>query len=330
MKAIVCKEYGSPDELELVEVEAPVPTDDQVQVRVHAASVNPLDWHRMRGQPYLVRVGAGLTKPKNTGLGADLAGRVEAVGKNVTSVQPGDEVFGMSIRTIAEHVCASEDGLALKPTNMTFEQAAAVPLAGCTALQGLRDQGHIEAGHKVLINGAGGGVGTFAVQLAKWFGADVTAVCSTSKVELVRSLGADHIIDYTETDFTRGQERYDLILDNVGTRSLSDCRRILKPEGTHVLVGAGDARVLGLLFRALRSVWSKRFGRKKVVFFIAKRSKDDFAFLSELMESGKLTPVIDRSYPLSEAAEAIHYLEGGHARGKVVITLAGTGSLTPE
>ena len=322
MKAIVCHRYGSPDVLELEEIDTPVAGDDQVLVRVQAASVNPVDWHRMRGLPNFMRASEGLTKPKNPGLGADVAGRVEAVGGNVTQFQPGDEVFGMSIRTLAEYVCVSDQGVVPKPAILTFEQAAAVPVAAITALQGLRDKGRIEAGQQVLINGAAGGVGTFAVQIAKAFGAEVTGVCSTRNVDLVRSIGADHVIDYTQEDFTRNGQRYDLIFDSAGYRSLSDCRRVLGPDGILVIVGAGDGRSsLRIMARMLKALFVSRFGRQKLVPLMAKRNRDDLIVLKELIEAGKITPVIDRSYPLSEVPEAIRYLEEGHARGKVVITV---------
>lgn len=321
MKAIVCPRYGSPDVLELKEIDLPVAEDDQVLVRVHAASVNPLDWHRMRGQPYIMRAGEGRTRPKSPGLGADLAGTVEAVGGNVTHVRPGDEVFGMSQRTLAEYVCVSEQGLAPKPANLTFEQAAAVPVAAITALQGLRDKGRIQPGHKVLINGSAGGVGTFAVQIAKSFGAEVTGVCSTRNVDLVRSLGADQVVDYTQDDFARRGQRHDLILDAVGNRSLWDFRRSLTPKGTLVFAGGGGGRLLGPLSRPLRALVLSPFVGQRIVFFMANRSRDDLIFLKELIEAGKVTPVIDRSYPLSEVPEAIRYLEQGHAQGKVVITI---------
>jgi NADPH:quinone reductase-like Zn-dependent oxidoreductase len=322
MKAIVYERYGSPDVLELKEIDRPEPKDDQVLVKVHAASVNPVDWHSMRGVPSLVRLGGGLRKPKDTGLGADVAGRVEAVGKAVTEFQPGDEVFGMTIKTLAEYVCVSAEGVVPKPDNLTFEQAAAVPVAAITALQGLRDKGQIKPGQKVLVNGASGGVGTFAVQIAKSFGAAVTGVCSTRNLEMVRSIGADQVIDYTREDFTRKGQPYDLILDAAGYSSLADCRRVLASDGTLVLVGAGDGRSMirigARLFKAL--LWS-RFGRQKFVFFVAKRTKDDLVFLKELLEAGKVVPVIDRQYSLAEVPEAIRYLEAGHAQGKVVITV---------
>jgi NADPH:quinone reductase-like Zn-dependent oxidoreductase len=322
MQAIVFRRYGSPDVLELTEIDTPVPADDQVLVKVHAASVNPLDWHNMRGVPSLVRLGGGLTKPKNTCLGADVAGRVEAVGKDVAGLQPGDDVFGMSIKTLAEYVCVAVDGVVPKPDNITFEQASAVPVAALTALQGLRDKGQVKPGQKVLVNGASGGVGTFAVQIAKALGAEVTGVCSTRNVEMVRSIGAGQVIDYTQHDFTRNGQRYDVILDASGYRSLADCKRVLASDGTLVIVGAGDGRSsLRIGARLLKAFVASHFGRRKFVFFVAKRSKDDLVFLKELLEAGKVTPVIDRSYPLSEVPEALRYLEAGHAQGKVVITV---------
>jgi NADPH:quinone reductase-like Zn-dependent oxidoreductase len=321
MKAIVLSEYGSPDVLKFDEVDKPVLEDDQVLVRVDAASVNPLDWHGMRGEPYIMRLGAGLTKPKTNGLGADLAGRVEAVGKDVIGLQPGDEVFGVSIKTCAEYVRVSQDGIVAKPTNLTFEQAAAVPVAALTALQGLRDKAQVQPGQKVLINGAAGGVGTFAVQIAKVFGADVTGVCSTRNLDLVRSIGADHVIDYTTEDFTRGAERYDIVFDGVGNRSLSQCRRVLKPNGTLLLVGAADGRWIGPMLPPLKAMVVSRFVSQKLIFFISKRNQADLLLLKDMIETGKVTPVIDRSYPLSNVPDAILYLEEGHARGKVVITV---------
>src|SRR6266487_642673 len=325
MKAIVFQRYGSPDVLELKEIETPVVKDDQVLVRVQAASVNPLDWHNMRGMPYLVRASEGLAKPKNTGLGADLAGRVEAVGKDVTQFQPGDEVFGMSIRTLAEYVSVSDQGVVAKPADLTFEQAAAVPLAALTTLQGLRDKGQITPGQKVLVNGAAGGVGTFAVQIAKSFGAEVTGVCSTRNVDLVRSIGADHVIDYTQEDFTNTDQRYDLIFDLVGNHSFSERRRILNPNGICVMAGIGGAgwhdgmamRLAGELNAYLRS----RFVSQKFIAYIAQFNKKDMMVLADLMQSGKVTPVIDRTYKLNETADALRYLEQGHARGKVVVTV---------
>jgi NADPH:quinone reductase-like Zn-dependent oxidoreductase len=322
MKATVYERYGSPDVLELKEIDTPAVEDDQVLVRVRAASVNPVDWHNMRGMPYLMRATGGLAKPKNTGLGADVAGRVEAVGRNVTRFQPGDEVFGMTIRTLAEYVSVSELGVVRKPANLTFEQGAAVPVAAITALQGLRDKGQIRPGQKVLVIGAAGGVGTFAVQIAKSFGAEVTGVCSTRNVDLVRSIGADQVIDYTQEDFTRTGQTYDLIFDSAGYRSLSDCRRVLRSNGTLVMCGAGDGRsTLRIGARMFKALLLSRFGHQKFVSFLAKRNQDDLVALKELIEAGKVTPVIDRQYPLSDVPEAIRYLEQGHARGKVVITV---------
>jgi len=322
MKAIVRYKYGSPDVLELQEIEKPVVKDDHVLVRVHAASVNAGDWHSMRGRPYIMRVmGYGLPKPKNIVLGSDLAGRVEAVGRNVTEFQPGDEVFGMSIRTFAEYVSVRNVGIILKPAKMTFEEAAAVPVAATTALQGLRDKGQIRPGQKVLINGASGGVGTFAVQIAKSFGANVTGVCSPRNVDMVRSIGADRVIDYTREDFTRDGQRYDLIFDVAGNHSFSDCRRALSPNGTLVLAGQSGREKTSILPLFKAFLLSRFMRRQKLVPFIAKRSKEDLTLLKELMEAGKVTPVIDRHYPLSEVREAIRYLGEGHARGKVVITV---------
>ncbi len=321
MKAIVHHRYGSPDVLEFRDVDNPAVGDDGVLVRVRAASVNPYDWHMMRGLPYVARLDAGLRAPKRQVPGIDLAGRVEAVGPNVTQFRPGDEVFGQSAGTFAEYVCARESGLAPKPTDLTFEQAAAIPCAAFTALQGLRDRGRIKPGQKVLINGAAGGVGTFAVQIAKSFGADVTGVCSTTNVEMVRSIGAEQVIDYTQEDFARSGVRYDLILDAVGNRSLSDYRRVLVPTGVLAIAGAADGRWIAPLALPIKAVVLSRFASQDLVPFLAARRKDDLVLLTELIEARKVTPVIDRSYPLSEAAEAVRYLEKRHARGKVVITV---------
>jgi len=322
MRAIVYTEYGSPDVLQFTEVAKPTPKADEVLIRVLAASVNPLDWHFMRGTPYLVRIMAGLRKPKVTCLGVDVAGQVEAVGENVTQFQPGDEVFGGCKGAFAEYVCASERSLVLKPANVTFEQAAAVNVAAISALQGLRDKGQIQRGQKVLINGAAGGVGTFAVQIAKAFGADVTGVCSTRNVDMVRSIGADQVVDYTQKDFTKSGQRYDLILDMIGNHSLSELRSALAPKGTLVLVGGPDeGRWLEPLPGLLKTVVLSRFVSQKLLPFLAHLSKDDLLVVRELLERGKVVPVIDRSYPLSDVPEAIRYLEEGHARGKVVITM---------
>ena len=318
MKAIVYTEYGSPDVLQFKDVEEPAPRDNEVLVKVHAASANPADWHLMRAEPFLARLANGLLKPKNTKLGADVAGQVEAVGSNVTQLQVGDEVFGeMSLKELgafAEYVCAPEGLLALKPARMTFEQAAAVPLAAFTALQGLRDKGQIQPGQRVLINGASGGVGTFAVQIAKSFGTEVTGVCSTRNLDMVRSIGADHVIDYTQADFTQTGQRYDLIFDAVGNRSVSDYKRALSPNGICSVAGFTS---LSRLFQIML-LGGKKVGMMKT----AKANTEDLVFIKQLLEAGKVVPVIDRCYPLAETAEAIRYLETGHARGKVVITVA--------
>jgi NADPH:quinone reductase-like Zn-dependent oxidoreductase len=327
MKAVVYTKFGPPDVLEIRDIKKPVPNDDQVLIKVRAASVNPLDWHFMEGTPYIMRLMmVGLRKPKDPRLGVDYAGRVEAVGRNVTQFKPGDEVFGNRSGAFAEYLCARADrAIALKPANMTFEQAAGVPVAGLTALQGLRDKGHVQAGQKVLINGASGGVGTFAVQIAKTFGADVTGVCSGRNVDLVRSLGADHVIDYTKEDFTKGDQRYDVILDNVGTQPLSGFRRVLKPNGICVMIGGGgpnDGQWVGPFPRVVKARLMSPFISQKMGMMMAQGNKDDLNILADLMQSGKVTPVIDRMYPLSQIREAMKYLEAGHARGKVVITVA--------
>ncbi len=326
MKAIVYTEYGSPDVLQVRDVKKPVPTDDQILVKVRAASVNPLDWHFLRGTPYIARIGMmGLRKPKVPRLGVDVAGEVEAVGKNVTQFKPGDEVFGQKFGAFAEYVCVRAGrGIALKPANLTFEQAASVPVAAVTAIQGLRDHGKVQPGQKVLINGASGGVGTFAVQIAKMFGADVTGVCSTRNLDLVRSLGADHVIDYTKEDFTKGDGRYDVILDNVGNQPLSGFRRVLTPNGICVMIGGGgpnDGGLFGPMARPIKALVLSPFMSQKMGMFMADVTKGELTTLSDLIEAGKLTPVIDRTYALSQTADAIRYLEEGHARGKVVITV---------
>lgn len=323
MKAIVYTHYGSPDVLQLKDIAKPTPRDDEVLIRVHAASLNAADWHLLRADPFLVRLGAGLLKPKHTILGADVAGRVTAVGSNVTQFQPGDAVFGdisgCGFGGFAEYVCAREDALVLKPANTSFEQAAAVPMAAVTALQGLRDKGQIQSGQTVLINGASGGVGTFAVQLAKAFGAEVTAVCSTGKVEMVRSLGADHVIDYTHEDFTKNGQRYDLILAANGYHPLSAYKRALTPNGKYVTTGGHMAQMFqAMLLGPLMSMT----GGKNMGFLAAKPNNDDLAYIKGLLESGRIIPVIDRCYPLGEVADAIRYLEEGHAKGKIVITVA--------
>jgi NADPH:quinone reductase-like Zn-dependent oxidoreductase len=327
MKAIRYYRYGPPDVLELQDIDPPAVGDNEVLVRVRAASVNPLDWHFMRGAPYLVRAMAGLSRPRASAarLGADMAGSVEAVGTNVTEFQPGDQVFGgLEHRgTLAEYISIRQDAAVLaKPASLTFEQAASVPVAGCTALQALRDKGQVRPGHKVLINGASGGVGTFAVQLAKAFGAEVTGVCSTQNTELVASIGADQVIDYTREDFTRAARRYDLLVDIAGNRTLAETRRVLAPKGVLVGVGGPDkGRWIGPLGRSVRMALLSPAVSQRMVFFLARQNKADLAVLRELLEAGKVTPVVDRTYPLSEVAEAIGYLEEGHARGKVAITV---------
>ena len=322
MKAAVYTRYGPPDVVQFADVDKPVPKDNEVLIKVRAASVNPLDWHYMRGTPRFLRLMAGLRKPNVTRLGVDVAGRVEAVGRNVTQLRPGDEVFGSCRGAFAEYACTSESALVTKPDNVTFEQAAAVPVAAYTALQGFRDKGRIRPGQKVLINGAAGGVGTLAVQIAKSFGADVTGVCSTRNVGMVRSLGADQVIDYTQQDFTKSGERYGLIFDLVGNHSLSACRRVLNPKGIYIGAGGGQGgSMIGLLAHWVAELVLSRFMGQKFVTLLAKRSKADLTVMRELMEAGKVTPVIDKCYPLSEVPEAIRYLEEGHARGKVIITL---------
>ncbi len=321
MRAIVYTKYGPPDVLQLKGVEKPVPKDNQVLVEVQAASVNTLDL-AMRG-PLLARIiTGGLLKPKDQRLGVDLAGRVEAVGSTITQFQPGDEVFGRGLGAFAEYVCAREDAVVSKPTTLTFEAAAAVPVAALTALQGLRDKGQIQPGQKVLIHGASGGVGTFAVQIAKSFGAEVTAVCSTRNVDMVRSIGADQIVDYTQQDITRNGQRYDLIMAVNGYHPIFAYRRALRPTGVYVMVGGSKAHLYQALFQAmLLGPVMSRTGGQKMSFMMAKPNHKDLVFLKDLLEAGKVVPVIDRRYPLSETAEALRYLEEGHARGKVVITV---------
>lgn len=326
MKAIVYRKYGSPDVLQCEEIEKPVPGDNKVLIRVCAASVNPLDWKVMSGGPFVVRLLLELGKPNIKQSGLDVAGTIEAVGRNVTQFKRGDEVFGtchgaFAEYAISESVLGAKSGLVKKPDNVTFEQAASIPVAGLTALQGLRDHGRIQAGQNVLVNGAAGGVGSFAVQIAKVFGATVTGVCSTSNVDMVRSIGADRVIDYTREDFTTDVERYDLVLDCVGNRSLSACRRILNPRGRLVLVGVPkNASIPALVARLIAMLVLSPFLRQKMSFFIAKVKKEDLTTLGDLMASGKIKALIDRRYRLSEAAEAFRYMREGHARGKVVIT----------
>jgi NADPH:quinone reductase-like Zn-dependent oxidoreductase len=323
MKAVVYRCYGPPDVLKFEDIEKPTPKDNQVLVKVHAASVNPLDWHFMRGKPYFMRMMAGFGAPENSRMGVDFAGTVEAVGPKVTRFKPGDEVFGGRDGAFAEYVTVREDrAVALKPANVTFEQAASVPIAAITALQALRDKGHIRAGQKVLINGASGGVGTFAVQIAKSFGAEVTGVCSTKNVAMVQSLGADHVIDYTKEDFTQSGQHYDLIIDNVGSHSLLEYRRALNPKGAVVIVGGpSGGSWIGPMDAVLRAKMLSPFVSQDFSFFMAELNPKDLNVLRDLMQAGKVTPVIDRRYKLSEVPAAIGYLEEGHARGKVVINV---------
>jgi NADPH:quinone reductase-like Zn-dependent oxidoreductase len=323
MKAIVYTQYGSPDVLQLKEVEKPTPKDNEVLVKVCAASVNAYDWRYMRANPFLVRLMGGLFRPRNPRLGVDVAGRVEAVGRGVTQFRPGDEVYGdlsaSGNGAFAEYAAVPEHILALKPSNLSFEQAAAVPMAAVTALQGLRDAGKIQPGQKVLINGASGGVGTFAVQIAKYFGAEVTAVCSTRNIDLVRSLGADHVIDYKRDDCTQNGQRYDLILAVNGYHPLSAYKRMLRPQGKYIMAGGSSAQLFEAL---LLGPWMSMTGGKKMGTISWKPNGKELMALKELLEAGKVVPVIDRCYPLSETAEAIRYVEDAHARGKVVITVA--------
>lgn len=326
MRAIVYTEYGSPEVLRLTEVEKPVPKDAEVLIRIRAASVNALDWRMVRGKPVFARLLlGGLRKPKITRTGVDVAGEVEAVGSGVTQFTPGDEVFGTCRGAFAEYACTTEDRLAGKPANVSFEHAAAVPIAGFTALQGLRDCGRIQQGQKVLIDGASGGVGTFAVQIAKAFGAHVTAVCSTQNVDAARSMGADHVIDYTREDFIKGALRYDLILAANAHRSIFAYRRVLTANGIYAMAGGGGTQMLqGLFLGPLLSL----VGRKKMRAVMARQNKKDLLVLQELLGAGKIVPVIDRRYALGEVADAIGYVEKGHAKGKVVISMQGPGEIS--
>jgi NADPH:quinone reductase-like Zn-dependent oxidoreductase len=325
MTAIIYCDYGVAN-LKLEQIEKPTPADDQLLVRVKAASINPYDWHFVEGTPYVMRAMiGGLRKPKDIRLGVDFAGTVEAVGKNVTKFKPGDEVFGGRGGAFGQYVCPRESrAVALKPASVSFEDAAAVNIAGLTALQGVRDKGKVQAGQKVLINGASGGVGTFAVQIAKSYGAEVTGVCSTRNVDLVQSLGADHVIDYTKEDFTKGAERYDVMLDNVGNHSLSECRGVLTPTGKYVLIGGGNANEQGFLGGLGKALWAmvySKFIKQPMGMMMADANGNDLAILAEMMQNGKLKAVIDRTYKLAETPDAIRYVEQGHARGKVIITV---------
>jgi len=321
VKAIFRAVYGSPDILELKEVDRPVPNENGLLPKVHAAAVNPMDWHILRGEPFLIRfMGFGLLKPRHHILGTDMAGQIEAVGKNVNRFKVGDEVFGSGIGGFAEYACIREDQAALKPVNLTYEQAAAVPVAGLTALQALRDHGRLQEGQHILINGASGGVGTFAVQIAKTLGAQVTGVCSGRNAEMVRSIGADNIIDYTKEDFCLNVKRYDLILDNVGSQPIGRTLQVLKANGIYVRVG-GSSSTAGVLYSMISNPLIAKMKGRKAVSFIANVNKVDLAYIKELLEGGKIIPVIDKEYSLDEAPESIRYVEGGHARGKVIITI---------
>jgi NADPH:quinone reductase-like Zn-dependent oxidoreductase len=322
MNAIVYRCYGSIDVLMFEDVEKPMPADDEVLVKVRAASVNPLDWHFMRGTPYFLRLMSGLGAPNDTRLGVDFAGTVEAVGSKVKRFKPGDEVFGGANGAFADYVTVGEDGeLAMKPANVSFEQAASAPIAAITALQALRDKGKLESEQKVLINGASGGVGTFAVQIAKSFGAEVTGVCSTRNVEMVRSIGADHVFDYTKEDYTESGKQYDLIIDMVGNHPLSANRRALKPEGIFVIVGGGKGNWLGPMMSPIKALVMSPFVDQEFVMLLAELNEDDLAIVGDLMQAGKVTPVIDSRYRLSEVPGAIQHSEDGHARGKMIINL---------
>jgi NADPH:quinone reductase-like Zn-dependent oxidoreductase len=321
MKAIVYTKYGPPDVVQYTEVEKPAPKDDEVLIKIHAASVNAYDWHFLTADIFLLRIsGGGFLKPKYTRLGTDIAGQVEAAGKDIKQFRPGDEVYGMVQGGFAEYACAHEKGLALKPSNLSFEETAAVPMAGVTALQGLRDAGQVQPGQKVLINGASGGVGTFAVQIAKFFGAEVTAVCSTRNQEMARSLGADKVIDYGREDFTKSGQKYDLILAVNGYHPLSAYKRALTPRGIYVMAGGSQAQIFQAM---LIGPWMSEKGGRKMGGLSAKASQKDLAYLNELLEEGRVVPVIDRRYPLSQVAEALRYIGEGHARGKIVITMGG-------
>jgi NADPH:quinone reductase-like Zn-dependent oxidoreductase len=321
MQAIVYRRYGPPSILQLAEIARPTPTGNEVLIRVRAACVNPLDWHYLRGTPYGIRFMTGLRKPKSQQLGMDLAGEVEAVGSQVTQFHPGDAVFGMGLGAFAEFARAPESSLALKPANVTFEQAASAPIAALTALQGLRDHGHLQPNQNVLINGASGGVGTFAVQIARVLGAEVTGVCSTRNVDMVRTLGADHVVDYTQSDFTQTGDRYDILLDCIGNHPLQACRRVLNPKGFYIGVGAPAGKWVAPMDRAFAARVLTRFVSQRLQFMLAKSSQPDLNLIAEWMATGKVTPTIDRTYKLSDVPDAIRYVEEGHARGKVVITL---------
>jgi NADPH:quinone reductase-like Zn-dependent oxidoreductase len=324
MQAVICRHYGSPDVLELQEIPKPTPTEEQVLIRVHAASVNPYDWHLMRGTPSFLRLFIGMRKPKSPRVGADVAGIVEAVGARVTQLKTGDLVFGTAKGSFAEYACAAASQLALKPQEISYEQAACLPIAGITALQGLRDKGKVQTGQTVLINGAAGGVGTLAVQMAKSLGARVTGVCSTRNVGLLRSIGADEVIDYTHEDFAQSGQQYDLLFDLVGNRPLSDCLRALRPYGTYISCGGGgpDRSTWNLLAGLLTNAVRSHFVSQKMPSLLAKINREDLATLADLIRGGNVVPVVDRTYSLGEIAAALRHVESGHARGKVVIAVA--------
>lgn len=326
MKAVAYRCYGSPEVLKVEELEKPTPADDQVLVKVHAASINPLEWHYMRGTPYLMRAGSGMGFPQDPRLGVDFAGTVEAVGRSVTHFKPGDAVFGGGDGALADYITVRESGsIVAKPANLNFQQAASIPIAGITALQGLRDIGKVRAGEKVLINGASGGVGTFAVQIAKSYGAEVTAVCSTRNVDMVKALGADHVIDYTREDFTQGTQHYDVIFDTVGNHTFSDYRRVMTPAGIFVIVGGQNTDPwIGPLMMPLKAKLLGPFISQKLEFFLADLNPQDLALLAGMAQAGKLTPVIDKAWPLADIQTAMRYLETGHARGKVVVKVDDT------
>lgn len=326
MRAVIYRCYGSPEVLELVEIARPVPTESEVLVRVHAAGVNPYDWHFMRGSPYFMRIMTGIGSPADTRLGVDFAGTVEAVGADVTRFRPGDEVFGGATGAFAEYVTVAEDGaIAPKPANVSFAEAAGVGIAGVTALQALRDAGGVEAGEKVLINGASGGVGTFAVQIARNFGAEVYGVCSTRNVDMVRRIGANHVIDYKQEDYTEGDYSFDLIVDMVGNHALSSNLRVLEPDGTLVLVGGPSGDWIGPLMPSIRARLMSPFVDEEIVTLLARLAGDDFGLLADLMEQGAVTPVVDRRYALDEVPDAIAYSESGRARGKIIIEVIEAG-----
>ena len=328
MRAIVQRRYGSSEVLGVEEVDKPEVTDGSVLIRVHAASVNPLDWHRMTGLPYVARIESGLLAPKRPGLGRDVSGRVEAVGQGVTEFTVGEAVFGGASGSFAEYALGSEKVLAPKPENLTFEEAAAVPVAALTALQGLRDHGNLQAGQSVLVNGASGGVGTFAIQIAKILGADVTGVCSAPNVEMVRSLGADHVIDYTSEDFTASDRRYDVFLDNIGNRSASACRQVLVPTGTYVIVGGPKTgKLFGPVTRMMGAMAYFKAGSQTGTFFISRENREDLMVLHGMLSSNQLKPVIGRRFGLTEVPQALDHLGTGHTRGKSVVTIATEGEV---